>query len=187
MSGRDWSKELIKASLSVDMVRGYFLILAGLLAIMVIGFITMFFVIKLFGVFFGLAVGALIAAGVGTFVYDYYARLKREFGKFGIGLQLFFAGPLGIGMWIPNKMVTEESGMQITKMTGIESVPHLALDWVKPIEKEPTQMDLVFWRGFPITVQETYLTAKYVGEYESKQFGRMPEFKVLFASSMLEQ
>ena len=186
MSGRDWSKELIKGSLGVGMVRGYFLLMAAVLAAMVAGFIVVFYAVESFGVLFGLAVGALLAAVAGTFVYDYYARIKREFGRFGIGLQLFLPGPFGIGLWIPNKMLTEENGMQLAKVTGIKSVPHIALDWAHSIRDEPTQEDLVFWRGFPIMVQETYLTAKYVGEYTSEQLGVMPKFQVIFAPSMVK-
>ena len=185
MSERDWSKELIKGSLSVGMVRGYFLLMAAVLAAMVAGFIVVFYAVESFGVLFGLGVGALLVAVVGTFVYDYYVRIKRDFGKFAIALQLWLTGPLGIGMWMPNKMIIEEGGIQITKTTGIKSVPHIALDWAKPIEKEPAQTDLIFWRGFPMNVNAVYLTAKFVGEYTSKQFGVMPKFEVLFAPSIV--
>mgnify|MGYP001557847661 CR=1 FL=1 len=168
--------------------------IAAFLAIMIVAVLSVFYLTSIFSGLVGLAVGVLFVAFIGTFVYEYYTDIKRDFGDFGLSIGLWFSQSRGVGLWMPKrKITTDPDGTQIGA-TGIKHVPLIALDCEKPIQDEPTIDDLVFWRWIPLNVKSTFMVAKYVGEYTRKYRSeytskswetKMPKFKVLFAQSML--
>ena len=179
-------------SQSVDTAKSYFVCLSIIIGGMILDLVGFFYAKQYLGWVAGFAVGGVGAVLIFGSMWAYYVSLKRGFGRFGLSIQLFFPpthefGYNGIGLWVPNKVVTRDDGMQIAP-TGIKQVPNMALDWKHQIKDEPRVRDLIFWKSLPFMVETSYLTAKFVGEYESKPSGEhIPKFKALFAPSMLEE
>lgn len=68
----DPANERMTSSQSVAMVRGYFVMMAGILSCMVMGFVLMFYSITLWGMLIGMIVGGVEAAAIVAGLAGYY-------------------------------------------------------------------------------------------------------------------